>query len=131
LRIAEWATRQFDVIARWQLVVLGLSEDAIDKRVWRGRLHVIHEGVYAVGHRMIGRSGRLMAAVLASLIAEATDAPDTRGEFEDRFTDFLREHPDIPTPHRKLGAPRGGFPAGPKARAVRAARPEPSAKARA
>jgi hypothetical protein len=30
------------------------------------------------------------------LIAEATDAPDTRGEFEDQFTDFLRDRPDIP-----------------------------------
>ena len=65
LRIAEWAASQFGVIARWQLVLLGLSEAAIDRRVWAGRLHVIHEGVYAVGHSRIGRQGRLMAAVLA------------------------------------------------------------------
>jgi very-short-patch-repair endonuclease len=37
---------------------------------------------------------------LRALIAEATDAPDTKSEFEDRFTDFLRERPDLPTPHR-------------------------------
>jgi very-short-patch-repair endonuclease len=63
--IAAWAARQYGVIARWQLMLLGLGEKAIAYRVACGRLHVIHEGVYAVGHSRIGRSGRLMAAVLA------------------------------------------------------------------
>src|SRR3954451_5310156 len=38
---------------------------AIDRRVALGRLHVVHHGVYAVGHPALGRSGRWMAAVLA------------------------------------------------------------------
>jgi len=39
---------------------------------------------------------------LKALIEEAMDAPDTKGEFEDRFTDFLLARPDLPTPHRNV-----------------------------
>jgi hypothetical protein len=39
---------------------------------------------------------------LKQLIAEAADAPDTRSEFEDLFTDFLRAYPDLPTPLRNV-----------------------------
>jgi very-short-patch-repair endonuclease len=53
------------VIAREQLAEIGLSPDAIDYRVAVGRLHRVHQGVYAVGHPVLGRSGRWMAAVLA------------------------------------------------------------------
>ena len=65
LLIAALAGRQFGVVARWQLLVMGLGGSAIDHRVMSGRLHVIHQGVYAVGHRYVGRPGRLMAAALA------------------------------------------------------------------
>src|SRR4051812_16114385 len=65
LIIARIAARQFGTIARRQLIRLGLTQAAIDKRVWTGRLHVIHQGVYAVGHSHIERRGRLMAATLA------------------------------------------------------------------
>src|SRR3954452_8864375 len=214
--IARIARRQFGVIARRQLIRLGLSQDAIDRRVWSGRLHVVHQGVYAVGHPHIERRGRVRAATLAfpdavlshrtaaeewamlratatrpnvtsaartlhgrpgivlhrvrslapelrtevdglpvttvertlldlasakdltplrrgwegaqrqrildvdkvvhlienspgrktwplkQLVAEATDAPDTRSEFEALFTAFLRHRPDIPEPHRNV-----------------------------
>jgi len=63
--IAARAWRQHGVIAREQLADLGLSMPAIDRRVALGRLHVVHHGVYAVGHPALGRSGRWMAAVLA------------------------------------------------------------------
>ena len=56
---------QHDVVALWQLVALGLSADAVRKRVTAGRLHRIHEGVYAVGVPRLTRQGRYMAAVLA------------------------------------------------------------------
>jgi Protein of unknown function (DUF559) len=39
---------------------------------------------------------------LKQLIDEATDVPDTRGEFEDLFTDFLLDRPDIPRPSRNV-----------------------------
>jgi predicted transcriptional regulator of viral defense system len=63
--IAARARRQHGVIARAQLAALGLSRDAIDHRVAVGRLHVVHRGVYAVGHTLLTRSARWMAAVLA------------------------------------------------------------------
>lgn len=63
--IAARARAQYGVITREQLVALGLSPDAIDRRVALGRLHVLHRGVYAVGHTVLGRGGRWTAAVLA------------------------------------------------------------------
>jgi very-short-patch-repair endonuclease len=53
------------VVARWQLLRLGLTEAAVDTRVWTGRLYRVHQGVYAVGHPYVHRNGRLMAAALA------------------------------------------------------------------
>jgi very-short-patch-repair endonuclease len=54
------------VVGREQLVRLGFSEEAIEVRIRAGRLHRLHAGVYAVGHRKISREGRWLAAVLAS-----------------------------------------------------------------
>lgn len=63
--IAEVARRQHGAIAHSQLRALGLSPRAIQRRVAAGRLHVVHRGVYAVGHALLGDRGRWMAAVLA------------------------------------------------------------------
>ena len=57
--------RQHGVIARDQLVSLGLGRGAIARRVATHRLHRVHRGVYAVGHSHLDARGRLMAAVLA------------------------------------------------------------------
>jgi predicted transcriptional regulator of viral defense system len=54
------------VVARRQLLRLGVTKEEIDGRVRSGGLHLIHRGVYAVGHTAITRRGRWMAAVLAS-----------------------------------------------------------------
>jgi very-short-patch-repair endonuclease len=43
-----------------------LTEEAIEVRLRAGRLHRLHAGVYAVGHRMTSREGKWIAAVLAS-----------------------------------------------------------------
>jgi very-short-patch-repair endonuclease len=48
-----------------QLIALGLSVKAIQYRVAIGRLHRIHQGVYAVGHAALTWRGRTMAGVLA------------------------------------------------------------------
>jgi very-short-patch-repair endonuclease len=61
--IAAIAARQHGVIARAQLLALGLSDAAIVRRIRSGRLHVVHRGVYAVGHPAISREGELLAAV--------------------------------------------------------------------
>ena len=64
--IAALAARQHGIVARAQLVAIGLGRGAIDRRLARRRLHPVHRGVYAVGHRAISRHGRWMAAVLAA-----------------------------------------------------------------
>jgi predicted transcriptional regulator of viral defense system len=63
--IAALAARQHGVVATRQLIELGFSQQAVAKRVAAGRLHCVHHGVYAVGHPVLGRHGRYMAAVLA------------------------------------------------------------------
>jgi hypothetical protein len=62
--IGRLARRQWGVVSRAQLVALGLGEDAIDARLRGGRLYRLHRGVYAVGHTVVPREGRWLAAVL-------------------------------------------------------------------
>jgi very-short-patch-repair endonuclease len=58
------AALQHGVIARSQLIALGLSANGIDARVKRGRLFRMQRGVYRVGP-VLGPLGQEMAAVLA------------------------------------------------------------------
>jgi very-short-patch-repair endonuclease len=53
------------VVSRGQLRALGFGRGAIERRLSVGRLHVVHRGVYAVGHRALRVEGRWLAAVLA------------------------------------------------------------------
>ena len=55
--IAELARRQHGVVARWQLAKLGSSRGRIEARLRRGSLHLVHRGVYAVGHRSLDAQG--------------------------------------------------------------------------
>ena len=64
-RISRLAGGQHGVVSRQQLVGLGLNTDAIDYRQRVGRLHRLSAGVYAVGHEVVSREGRWLAAVLA------------------------------------------------------------------
>jgi very-short-patch-repair endonuclease len=64
-RIAALAARQHGVVARTQLQAFGVGRGAIERRLGKGRLHRIHRGVYTVGHPLLTREGRFMAAVLA------------------------------------------------------------------
>ncbi|HET9154503.1 MAG TPA: DUF559 domain-containing protein [Solirubrobacterales bacterium] len=63
--VAEIAARQHGVSTLRQLEAAGLSKRAAAGRVRSGRLHRLHRGVYAVGHRAPSWHGRWMAAVLA------------------------------------------------------------------
>ncbi len=63
--MAALAGRQWGVVARRQLLALGFSEDQVKARVAAGRLHSVHRGVYAVGHRVLTWRGRFLAAGLA------------------------------------------------------------------
>src|SRR3954451_18559459 len=64
--IATLATRQHGVIAHHQLLQLGASLRQIQYWIAARRLHRLHEGVYAVGHRALTKRGRYMAAVLSA-----------------------------------------------------------------
>lgn len=53
------------MVARSQLLEIGMSVAAIRHRLETGRLHELHRGIYAYGRPEVSRLGRLMAAVLA------------------------------------------------------------------
>ena len=63
--IVRLASRQHGVVARRQLLALGVGRDAIARRLRDGRLHSLHAGVYAVGHPELRIEGKWLAAVLA------------------------------------------------------------------
>jgi very-short-patch-repair endonuclease len=65
-RIAALADDQHGVVARRQLVALGVGNCAIGRRVAAGLLVPLHRGVFAVGHRRLTIEGRWLAAVLAA-----------------------------------------------------------------
>ena len=64
--IADLAARQHGLVTRRQLVALGVGPDAVDRRIALRRLHPVHQGVFAVGHRLRTRESTWMAAVLAA-----------------------------------------------------------------
>jgi very-short-patch-repair endonuclease len=63
--VAELAAKQHGVVTMDQLLACGMSRSGIARQVKAGRLHRIHRGVYAVGHKRLTFEGRCMAAVLA------------------------------------------------------------------
>jgi very-short-patch-repair endonuclease len=64
-RIARLAQRQHGIVTARQLRTLGVSPRGRDYRVAVGRLHRIHRGVYAVGHRTLSEHALFIAAVAA------------------------------------------------------------------
>lgn len=78
LEVARVAAQNDGIVDHLELIALGLSRYEIRGRIERGRLHVLHRGVYAVGHRAISRRGRWIAALRAhgegSLLARRSAA---------------------------------------------------------
>jgi hypothetical protein len=64
-RLATMAGRQYGVVSRAQLYEMGFDNPAVERRIAGGRLHRLHRAVYAVGHTIVPRRGRWLAAVLA------------------------------------------------------------------
>lgn len=63
--ISELAAAQHGVITLAQLGALGLGKSGVSRRAAAGRLHRVHNGVYAVAGARLGEDGVFMAAVLA------------------------------------------------------------------
>ena len=63
--IAALATAQHGLVARRQLLQMGFGPEAVKSMKRAGWLHVVHRGVYAVGHRPVSANVTRMAAVLA------------------------------------------------------------------
>jgi predicted transcriptional regulator of viral defense system len=63
--IAAYGTRQHGVVSRSQLRAAGLPDTTIDSRLSSGVLQPLFHGVYSVGHRAVGRPGRMLGATLA------------------------------------------------------------------
>lgn len=61
----ELVRRQHGVVARSQLLGLGLNSRSVEHRIDRGRLHPLRRGVYAVGRPDVSQRGHWMAAVLS------------------------------------------------------------------
>jgi very-short-patch-repair endonuclease len=59
------AGRQHGVVARRQLLALGMRSSTIADWTRSGFLHSLHRGVYAAGHPAVSREGEWLAAVLA------------------------------------------------------------------
>lgn len=102
--IAWVAGRQHGVIARWQLLALGLSAAAIGRRLARGELHQLFPGVYAVGHRCVSRNGSALAAILFAgrgavlshrSAAERTGLSQWRGPWEITASHRIRRRRDL------------------------------------
>ncbi|MBA3866995.1 MAG: hypothetical protein H0X42_11745 [Solirubrobacterales bacterium] len=59
------AARQHGVVSIRQLCGLGYSHASVERAAMAGRLHRLHQGVYAVGHTELSLHGRCLAGVLA------------------------------------------------------------------
>ena len=64
--IATLAARQHGVVARWQLLELGVTAEQVRLRLDHGRLHQLHRGTYLVGHAVAPPYAPESAAVLAA-----------------------------------------------------------------
>lgn len=64
--IRSLAEQQFGVLGHWQLLRRGVHRKRISAWLDRGRLVVVFEKAYALGHPSLTREGRYMAAVLSA-----------------------------------------------------------------
>src|SRR3954471_22324757 len=95
--IAALAARQYGLAARAQLGALGLGDTAVTKRAAAGRLHRVHRGVYAVGHRVLPARGAWMAATLACGTGAVLSHISAAALWEIRSSDAVIVDVTVPT----------------------------------
>jgi very-short-patch-repair endonuclease len=103
--ISEVAERQHGVVGLDEFRAVKLSAAAVRKRARSGRLHQVHQGVYAIGHRHLTTEGRWMAAVLAcgpGAVLSHRSAAALVGLRPDRRTSI-----DVIAPNRRGRSPKG------------------------
>jgi very-short-patch-repair endonuclease len=101
--IAALAARQYGVVSRAQLLAAGLGRGAIDRRIAAARLHPLHRGVFAVGHRVLTKHGVWMAAVLAAGDGAALSHRSAAELWGIRHTQ--RSRIDVTVPRHRRGRP--------------------------
>ena len=105
LAIGRQAVAQNGVVTLEQLERFGLSRRAIHDRERAGRLHRIHQGVYALTPRVMTQRGRFMAAVLAcgpGAVLSHRSAAYLWG-----LVDSWEEPIDVTAPNRRGRSPDG------------------------
>lgn len=103
--VGRLAVAQNGVVTLDQLEGLGLANEAIVKRVSRGRLHRIHQTVYSLTPRLMTQRGRFMAAVLAcgpDAVLSHRSAAYLWG-----LVDAWEEPIDVTAPNRRGRSPDG------------------------
>lgn len=79
LAVAAIAARQHGVVSVAQLHEAGFDKHRIHHRVHTGRLHLVHRGVYAVGHAAPSLQREWMAAVIACRRGVSEGGADEHG----------------------------------------------------
>ncbi len=100
--VAALAERQHGVVTRGQLADLGLGRETIGRWSRSGRLHRLHVGVYAVGHRVLSRHGHWLAAVLHCGPGAVLSHRSAAALWQIR--DFSGSEIDVSTPRRSHSA---------------------------
>ncbi|HVW47522.1 MAG TPA: DUF559 domain-containing protein [Solirubrobacterales bacterium] len=103
--IGRLAVAQNGLVAHEQLEALGLTDQAIAKRVAKARLYRIHQRVYSLTPRVMTERGRFMAAVLAcgpDAVLSHRSAAYLWG-----LVDSWEEPIDVTAPNRRGRSPDG------------------------
>jgi very-short-patch-repair endonuclease len=104
--VVALAAEQFGVVTRRQLLHLGMSNSAIARWVRAGRLHVIHPGVYLLGHPVPPPLALEQGALLAAGGDDAALSHFTAARL-DGFIDEEEGAPIHVTTGRFRGRPTG------------------------
>jgi hypothetical protein len=104
LAVSELAEGQWGVVARHQLAALGVSRHTADHWLRAGRLHRLHQGVYALGHTALRPEGHRLAAVLACGPGAVLSHRSAAAHWGLLSTDQTRI--DVTAPRGRHGAPK-------------------------